>query len=348
MNHWLETSKLNLLKLSQSKDFKKALTEWQFTGTVIYYEDEDDIRCELCEHSDLSNHFEIENRLNQNKLLVGSSCILKFNEINIINIEGKNVIEPEQREFYLNESLQKKLVEIMLEPLRMLWRKDKQNRTYIEIYATDLKNGDGVSPNELWSLFKRMDAFNIHYNPKLYKTSLRSQENKEELLTMSKQNLDKIKASLSLSQLKKFSYLFSNLSESKLLMSYDEVIFTLKTNPGQSFISIFFSKNDNFLNIYTVKNEIDDSEIAIGYDGGYFFDTVGEEDFYSTDDVPEEIKNLYFTNSENFLYTYDLVPEYTLYELFPILPDPDNIYSKQEKRRFIKMAKECVKNTWGL
>jgi hypothetical protein len=63
MNHWLETSKLNLLKLSQSKDFKQALTEWQFTGAVIYYEDEDNIKCELCElceHSDLSNHFEIK------------------------------------------------------------------------------------------------------------------------------------------------------------------------------------------------------------------------------------------------------------------------------------------------
>lgn len=344
MNHWLETSKLNLLKLSQSKDFKKALTEWQFTGTVIYYENEDDIRCELCEHSDLSNHFEIENRLNQNKLLVGSSCILKFNEINIIDIEGKNVIDPEQREFYLNESLQKKLVEIMLEPLRMLWRKD---RTYIEIYATDLKNGDGISPNELWSLFKKMDAFNIHYNPKLYKISLRSQENKEELLAMSKQNLDKIKASLSLSQLKKFSSLFSKLSESETLMSYDEVIFTLKKNPGQSFISIFFSENDTFLSVYTIENRIDNPEwIIIGYEGGLFFSTDGEEDSFLIEDAPEEVKKLYFKSSKNFPDIFNRVSEYVLYILFPTLPDPETIYSKQEKRRFIKMAKECVKNTW--
>jgi hypothetical protein len=281
--------------------------------------------------------------------LVGSSCILKFTEINVLDADGKTVTEQDRREFYLNEALQKKLTEVMLEPLRVLWKKDKKNRRYIQIYAIELKNGGGISPNELLFLFQRMDVINIQYNPKLYKISLRSYENKEELINMSKQSLDKIQASLSLSQIKKFSYLFSNLSESKSLMSYDEVIFTLKTNPGQSFISIFFSENDTFLSVYTIENRIDNPEwIIIGYEGGLFFSTAGEEDSFLIENAPEEVKTLYFRSSKNFPDIFNRVSEYVLYILFPTLPDPETIYSKQEKRRFIKMAKECVKNTWSL
>jgi hypothetical protein len=59
MNHWLETSKKNLLPLSQASVFAEALSEWLFTGLVLDYDGEE-IECELCEHPDLAHHFEIQ------------------------------------------------------------------------------------------------------------------------------------------------------------------------------------------------------------------------------------------------------------------------------------------------
>ena len=110
MNHWLETSKQNLLPLSKATLFTEALSEWQFTGNVYDY-DGKDIECELCEHPDLYHHYEIRNKLNENRLLVGSSCILKFSEINVKDEMGNLITEKEKRKEILYDSLKKKLIE---------------------------------------------------------------------------------------------------------------------------------------------------------------------------------------------------------------------------------------------
>ncbi len=209
MNHWLETSKRNLIPLSVATPFTEALREWLFTG-VVYDYDGEDIECELCEHSDLSHHFEICNTLNENRLLVGSSCILKFSEINIRDAFGREVTDVEERRVYLEDALQKKLTEIMLEPLRKLWLKDKEHRTDIEPKAKQLKVGDGISPRELLFLFQRMDAYQIPYTPTRYKVSLRSYIEQGELHRMSQPERRKIKPALSAVQLKKHARIFAN------------------------------------------------------------------------------------------------------------------------------------------
>jgi len=117
MNHWLDTSKRNLVPLSKSISFTEALREWLFTGNVYDYDD-GDIECELCEHPDLSHHFEIRNTLNDNRLLVGSSCILKFSEITIRDALGQEVTDLDERKFckrsidsvYLSQSRGAKIV----------------------------------------------------------------------------------------------------------------------------------------------------------------------------------------------------------------------------------------------
>jgi hypothetical protein len=209
MNHWLETSKHNLLPLSQAESFSEALKEWLFTGLVLDYDGEE-IECELCEHPDLAHHFEIQNTLNKNRLLVGSSCILKFSEIRIRDSLGREIIDSEERRVYLEDTLQKKLSEIMLEPLRKLWRKDKENRSKIRWRAETLKRGEGISPQELMFLFLRMDEFQIPYIPSRYKVSLRSYDEQNELSLMSKANLIKLKPALSSPQQKKYARLFEH------------------------------------------------------------------------------------------------------------------------------------------
>lgn len=211
MNHWLETSKRNLFPLSQATSFAEALREWFFTGLVLDYGGED-VECELCEHRDLVHRFEIRNTLNANRLLVGSSCILKFSEINIRDSFGREITDPEERKVYLEDALQKKLTEIMLEPLRKLWLKDKENRKEIETKAKQLKVGAGISPQELLFLFLRMDAYQIPYAAVRYKVSLRSHQEQGELSLMSKAHLLKLKPALSAAQLKSHVRLFANLT----------------------------------------------------------------------------------------------------------------------------------------
>ena len=207
MNHWLETSKINLIPLSVSRDFREALSEWQFTGHVIDY-DNREIECELCEHPDLSHHYEIKNKNNENKLLVGSKCILKFQEISICDEKGNFVTDQDERKIYLEKALKEKLREIMLEPLRKAWLKNKLNRDFIENNAKQLKKGKGVSPNTLVTLFKFMRELNVSYKPSLYKISLRSYEDQIELDLMEGENRALILESFSSSQRQKYKIFF--------------------------------------------------------------------------------------------------------------------------------------------
>ena len=55
-NYWLEKSKENLVPMSLASEFKKALTEWFFTGDVIDHNEANET-CELCEHEDLRYHY---------------------------------------------------------------------------------------------------------------------------------------------------------------------------------------------------------------------------------------------------------------------------------------------------
>lgn len=207
MNHWLATSKENLIPLSVSGEFSDALSEWFFTGHVIDYEDEE-IECELCEHPDLSHHYEIENKNNNNKLLVGSSCILKFQEIGILDEKGNFITDQEERRIHLEGALKEKLSQVMLEPLRKLWLKDKKNRVFIAHNAQKLKLGKSVSPAILVMLFKLMKKLDISYKPQLYKVSLRSDEDQYELKSMPQSDREIIANALSAQQIKKYEKLF--------------------------------------------------------------------------------------------------------------------------------------------
>jgi hypothetical protein len=82
MQKWLEIATENILLNSVNKiDFNSAKEEWLITEKVIdnYVIDCNDLPCcELCCHEKLRWQFEIQNKLNGNKLLVGSTCITKF------------------------------------------------------------------------------------------------------------------------------------------------------------------------------------------------------------------------------------------------------------------------------
>lgn len=76
---WLENAKSNLLPLSEDKNiFFKAKKEWIYVG--LFDNEEADFDCQLCSHKEIRYEYTIKNKLNQNKMIVGSSCITKFIE----------------------------------------------------------------------------------------------------------------------------------------------------------------------------------------------------------------------------------------------------------------------------
>ena len=208
MNHWLETSKKNLIPLSVANDFHAAWKEWSFTGEVVDYEDDyEEIDCELCEHSDLKQHFRIKNKNTDKELLVGSSCILRFDDIEILNESNVAITDKTERKSHLDKVLKERLLDSMLEPVRQLWKLESENQYRIGNLGKALKSGYGLSPLEMVLLFESLEAKAISYNPKRYKIALRHIEEQNQLARLKPEQLLKIKPTFSLQQRKRYSKL---------------------------------------------------------------------------------------------------------------------------------------------
>ncbi len=82
--HWLEKATENLMRFSSgSGDFDEARKEWRVNDRVIDnyrpgIEADELPSCELCLHEKLRWQFEIENAITGGRMLVGSSCVRKF------------------------------------------------------------------------------------------------------------------------------------------------------------------------------------------------------------------------------------------------------------------------------
>lgn len=205
MSYWSDLSKTNLLSLSQQQtDFQIALKEWKHTaGAVIDHLDSTE-RCQLCEQSNLRYHFEIANQITKNSLQIGSSCIEKFN-IAVYDdggnrLKGKGVLKQLKKEIGVRQQ------EMMLEPLRELWKGSNDNiQDIIERCVKQFGLYKGFSPENLLYLFKKMDAGDILYPSNIYKVLLRSNVDKEFLFDMPETDKNIIWASLSTSQKQRYA-----------------------------------------------------------------------------------------------------------------------------------------------
>lgn len=202
MNIWVKNSSKNLLPLSEEKkDFKLALKEWVFTGEIVDHETPSEI-CELCEKDELRYHFEIKNKLDQS-LWVGSKCIEKF-DITIFDENGNEVTE--NKEVYLQKQARKKHIKsvfINLEKTDGKGKTNGRNNKELDIYCIDRYNAEGrLDPKMLNYLFKRLDEEGIFYDMRFFAISLRSGESKTKLLSLNKEQFERIMKALSLTQRK--------------------------------------------------------------------------------------------------------------------------------------------------
>jgi hypothetical protein len=74
-----------LLGASSSQDVKEAIKEWRYIRMWIGRG-----QCELCDHQPIVYHFQIENRINKNRLILGSECINNY--LQIEGVPSKEVL----------------------------------------------------------------------------------------------------------------------------------------------------------------------------------------------------------------------------------------------------------------
>lgn len=117
-------------------------------------------------------------------------------------------------------------------------------------------------------------------------------------------------------------------------MDFSNVINELKANPNHSFVSCLYDEKARYLKLYIAQFDEDEQWLTIFYEGGELFCDYGEEDSFSLEDLPEEIKMLNFKKFGKCTSLMGLTSEHAAYILFPSLPDPENIISKSEKEFF--------------
>ena len=186
------------------KKFYKVKTEWYFNEIVIDNNDEVEIdeerpSCELCEHEDLRWQFIIKNKLNENTLKVGSTCIKQF-DIVLIDKTGYSRTG-EERDKKIDKTIRDKINDALfnnvLEALRKLWRKDKENREIIERAAKQWKEKNAFSPKMLFFLLCRFENNKIDFSKLSLKLNVRSDINKNQIEEMEEWKYLKIRSYLS-------------------------------------------------------------------------------------------------------------------------------------------------------
>ena len=201
MNAWEQKASKNILAKSTSQDFKTALNEWEFSGVVNDYKIRC-ISCEMCEHEKLRYHFVISNKQTGNELKVGSSCILKFADIRVMDRHGR-IATGNLRSNILDNALTELQQQMMLMPLRKLWTRNIKYRGYVAKQVGYYKRNGAFYPLAIVRLFKDFMRFNIEFDPSLYPIYLRKMSCKDDVINMVDSDYRLVAKSLSKDQLRR-------------------------------------------------------------------------------------------------------------------------------------------------
>ncbi|NUJ16628.1 hypothetical protein FKN04_08445 [Bacillus glycinifermentans] len=198
--NWVERVKKNIFPLSNEKyNIRKALDEWVYEGSMYDVEVADET-CELCDQPNIRYQFEIVNKLNNNSLLIGSECIMRF-KISVIDRSGKKlsfddakkkVIKDKSR--LVTEAKEKNV----LNTLVALAAKDHEFN--IENFIEYFKERKAFTPNQLTLLIWRLERANIDFKKAHFKLTIRRNREKEQLLSLENWKLKRIWDCLSSNQ----------------------------------------------------------------------------------------------------------------------------------------------------
>lgn len=211
--NWIERVKENVLPVSNEKyNIRKALDEWVYEG-IMYDVEVADETCELCDHPNIRYQFEIVNRLNNNSLLIGSECIMRFN-ISVIDKSGKKLSFEDakkkvtkDRGRLVTEAKEKSVLNTLIALAAI---DDEFN---IENFIEYFKERKAFTPSQLALLVWRLERANIEFKKSHFKLTIRRDREKEQLLKLEDWKLNRIWDCLSNSQ-KQFVIQNKNISQS--------------------------------------------------------------------------------------------------------------------------------------
>lgn len=170
---------------------KQAFTEWEYEG-VCFDLGEPSADCELCDHLSIRFQFEITNKHNFNKLLVGSQCIERFE---IGGLEGMEKVQNDLNKMY--ETARNKRVLLALDALILV------EPEFSSLRLAYLKE-KGFHPKELLGVFPRLVAHGISFLPQDFIVRLRRNKDKEALFSTTKEGYGILVACMSAEQRKKY------------------------------------------------------------------------------------------------------------------------------------------------
>lgn len=198
--NWIERVKKNVLPVSNEKyNIRKALDEWVYEGNMYDVEVADEI-CELCDQPNIRYQFEIVNKLNDNVLLIGSECIMRF-KISVIDKSGKKLLFDEAKK-KVNKDKSRLVTEAkeknVLNTLVVLAGKDHDFN--IENFIEYFKGRKAFTPNQLALLIWRLERANIDFKKSHFKLTIKRNREKEQLLKLEDWKLKRIWDCLSSNQ----------------------------------------------------------------------------------------------------------------------------------------------------
>ncbi|MFM5460380.1 hypothetical protein ACSZNX_02455 [Aeromonas veronii] len=186
----------NILPLSISGKLPQAFDEWYFTDNTIDHGHATET-CQLCEQEDLRYHFEIANKLTNNKLLVGSQCILKF-DLPVFE-HGRRLTNHGAKK-KLEQLMQKMHFESCMGALKEL--NDIEENPILSTAISYYRKNKYLSPRLAFVVMWRLSVHKIAYNPSFFKINLSLKKHKSDLMEMPLSQVHKIWHSLNSSQRK--------------------------------------------------------------------------------------------------------------------------------------------------
>jgi hypothetical protein len=197
---WASRAAANLFPLSQERsDLTGALREWRYTGT--YHDLEvPSADCELCDHPEIRYQFEIGNLHTGSTLLIGSECIHRFGIV-ATDEDGTALTTSETRKKVLKD--RRRLIEEarrrrVVKTLVALAHADKEFN--ILSFVAYLQERGAFTPKQLSILFWRMTKYQIRFEPRDFKLTIRRDREKAQLAALPDWQLRRLLPCLSNSQ----------------------------------------------------------------------------------------------------------------------------------------------------
>lgn len=194
MSFYSHRVRANILPLSVGNTLPEAFEEWSFTENVVDHGHADQT-CELCEQEDLRYHFQIQNALTTKKLMVGSSCILRFG-VSVFEDGARLSAEDAKRK--LDRLLRQMHLDACIRALREVAA--AEDSAILANALTFFQKNKYLTPKQAFVVLWRLRKCGIEYNASFFTINLKTQRYKDDLQNMELSRVHTIWPALTSSQ----------------------------------------------------------------------------------------------------------------------------------------------------